>query len=51
MRRLLQRLFGKKYYIAGMTGAPFDQGLPVKLHGGEGYFRHGDHLYYWKEVE
>ena len=40
----------KKYAWGGHIGTPFDYGPPIKLTGGEGYFRWGGKTYYWKEV-
>ena len=50
MRRLLRRLFGKRYAKGGVV-SPFTYAHAVKLHGTEGVFMLDGRLTYWKETE
>lgn len=51
MRRLLRKLFGKRYAQGGTLGPPANLGQPLKLTNAEGYVKIGRKMYYWQEVE
>ena len=50
MRRLLRRLFGKRYAKGGVI-PPFIYARSVKVHGAEGVFEQDGRLIYWKELD
>ena len=50
MKRLLRRLFGKRYAKGGVI-PPFTYAHTLKLHGAEGVFAQDGRLIYWKEIE
>ena len=49
MRRLLRRLFGKRYAKGGVI-PPFTYARSVKLHGAEGVFEQDGRLIYWRDI-
>ena len=51
MRRLLRRLFGRRYAKGGQIPSPiFMAARQYELHGAEGVLVNGGRLIYWKDI-